>query len=228
MNQFLVDKFCNFTKEIYVEFNTEISKNLPFIGHFETSFRSAQATIWGDLNPGFWFVNRFEGKLFENDGIIHNVDFWRTESQYKIITDLYEANKTENIFTMAEPLIFEKHILEIDNHGSENPKGTEVYYTKFKIPAGAYGLPASHPSWDFSTTEKKLKYADKMIALLALLKKIGHPFCDFDLEQQTYKYENDILFMPNMPFNRTESEVKTNFENSNNDPDVREYVRNYV
>jgi hypothetical protein len=219
MKQILIEKFCNFNQETFVDFNAEISKNLPFIGNLTASFDS-NGIIWGYLDSDFWFVKKTEGKLFENDGVTHCVDFWKNEDQYKIITDLYELNKAENFCIMPEPVDFEKHILEIDNHPSGNPRGTEFYYTKFKIPLNGYIFPMH-----FVKKESQMSfmtYSDKLFKILLALKQLGHSYCSPPTQ---HMYKDNVLFMFDSPFNMTSENLKNHIEDIRN-PNFREYTRN--
>jgi hypothetical protein len=221
MKQFILEKFYNFNQEIYVEFNAAISKNLPFIGN--SDLFDTHAMIWGDLETGFWFVNTTEGRLFENNGIMHCVDFWKNEDQYKIINDLYEINKIDNFCKMAEPLIFEKHVLEIDDHPSGNPRGTEFYYTQFSVPEGMYGIPPNTGSlFEAHTNDEstRLKYFNKISTLMISLNKLGHPLCK---KPDIFKHNDDMLFMFNSPFNLSVKEFESYFENQIDTPSMKEY-----
>jgi hypothetical protein len=225
MKQFLLDQFCNFNKEVYINFNSEISKNLPVTGGDAGDiFDQTYTGIWGNIDLNFWFLNSISGKAFENEGIIHCVDFWKNETQYKIITDLYELNKTENFCLMYEPLIFEKHILEVDNHPSGNLRGTEFYYTKFKTPIGGYGFPAgSRFSWhETNINMPRLTYIDTTIKLMVALKKLGHPYC----KPAGHLYKDGILFIFDSPFDITNDNLINYVDSSSDSPELKEHLKN--
>jgi hypothetical protein len=225
MKQFLLDQFCNYNKEVFENFNTEISKNLPIIGEITHDIvANPTSGIWGETDSNVWLVNSLGGKVFENNGIIHYVDFWKNEFQYKIITDLYELNNNEPFCLMPEPLIFEKHLLEIDDHSSGNPKGTEFYYSQFRMPNNLYGAPSSARFlWDRST-QRNLTFVNTISSLMLSLKKLGYPYCQLPTKQQC---EDTWILIFDTPFNLTAEEYKSYFENqSNTFPDMKEYLRN--
>lgn len=179
--EFLYNKFIQLDDDAIAEHRIFVTKYLPTNSTATITIGNNDPLIWGYEDNGFWTVHATESRFYENDGTIHILGVDRDTTWYEIYNELYRASLNNAPCRVCTPVEVRTQKLDVDNHVSGRPEGSDLFYIQLKTPTGKYGITLQLEllTQDIEISFPKEKQFDQIYWILNTLKQHNRPFPEF-------------------------------------------------